>query len=94
MANHPNRNATGKPVVVNDGQYVWVADKAALIAALDDLGWEKGMHLGMRSRTEPAEDAYTALCERVPAVDVEPTDEMQSFSYYPAAGAWLWSLTA
>lgn len=91
MANHPNRNAKGKLVVVNDGERIWVADKAALIAALDDLGWSKGRHLLSRSRTEPNDEAYMALCARVSAIDIEPTDEMQTFSWYPAEQAWLWS---
>jgi hypothetical protein len=95
MANHPNRNAAGKMVIVDDGQYRWVADKSALIAALDDLGWTKGMHLGRRSRTEPeSEDgeAYSALCNRVPALEIEPADEMDEFGWAPAEGAWLWEI--
>lgn len=78
-------------VVVDDGQTAWVADRQALIAALDALGWDRTRRMIYAARLEPTgDDPYSALCESVQALPVEPRDEMARLAWYSAENAWLW----
>lgn len=81
-------------VIIDDGQTQWVAERAALIAALDALGWEHTWRSIYPARIEPADanpgEAYAELCRRVPALEAGPDEEMSRLSWYPAENAWLW----
>jgi hypothetical protein len=82
-------------VIVNDGEVRWVADKAALVAALDAAGWKQTSTYHGAARTEPAsgddeDSAYTRLCGVVKPVDVEQTEDMPEFVWAPDVNAWVW----
>ena len=67
-------------VLVDDGQYVWVAGKAELVAALEGLGWvAENFGLGWALYAVPESDdpaaAYTALCQVVQPLRGEGMDQ-------------------
>lgn len=80
-------------VVVDDGQVLWVADREILNQALDEMGWEQTHRLMCAARLPPTSDEsdpYSALCESVQPLPVEPCEEMARLAWYPAENAWLW----
>lgn len=89
-------NTTDSTVIVIDGQTRWACRRADLISALDALGWERGITLGQRSRTEPPGapgEAYASLCGAVPPIDMPGDDSLElvpAFVWYPAEEAWIW----
>ncbi|HYD30167.1 MAG TPA: hypothetical protein VEB64_04840 [Azospirillaceae bacterium] len=92
---------TANIVIVNDGQYRWGADRQALEAAMERLGWAKD---GRRRWIEPEGDdeddpmaAYTALCQEVqPAPGYEPEnnseewDDLDTLTFREDLGQGVW----
>ena len=79
-------------VRINDGAYAWLADLRTLISALDAAGWEKTRANGGLGRIEPDEDAYTALCASVPALEGDADEADEGFvRLADQEGVWVWA---
>ena len=82
-------------VLVNDGRVAWLADRDALVSALDWLGWEEVRVAGYEARVEPdhydiSKPPYALLCEAVEAVPGTVDDADYEFVWRPHDQLWIW----
>lgn len=84
-------------IVVNGGQYRWIADREELVEALVSLGWEQDIPIWTEPENEDDPSAeYTRLCERVPDRSEEANkedDSLPSFTYEPHLGLRSWRMS-
>ena len=82
-------------VLINDGHVGWLADRDALLSALDGLGWEEAVVAGHKARIEPdhydgSKPPYAKLCDAVDDVAGDFADADLEFVYLADQEAWIW----
>ncbi|MFO0421241.1 MAG: hypothetical protein ACK53T_17700 [Planctomycetota bacterium] len=87
--------ATVLYIRVNDGQEVWHARRDVLKAAMLSQGWTISGHTAIEPDRDDPLEAYTALCQAVPAEEDMPDADdynVGSLEYDPSRGqrTWWW----